>query len=74
VVLALMVVVWIHGIYCYIQMVRHRQPDIRMTSLIWPSEYLTERGRQFRRRALRSYALFAVLALLLILLDQLSPR
>jgi hypothetical protein len=73
-VLALMVVVWAYGIYCYVQMVRYRQPGIRASSLIWPAEYLTERGREFRRRALRSYAAFALLALVLILLNWLLPR
>jgi hypothetical protein len=73
-VLALMLVVWGYGIYCYVQMVRHRRPDIRATSLLWPADYLTERGREFRRRALRSYGAFALLALLLILLNLLLPR
>jgi hypothetical protein len=72
-VLALMVVVWAYGIYCYVQMVRHRQPGIRASSLIWPAEYLTHRGREFRRRALRSYAAFALLAVVLILLNWLLP-
>jgi hypothetical protein len=74
VVLALMVVVWVHGVYCYVQMVRHRRPGIPASSLIWPAQFLSERGLQFRRRALWSYAAFAVLAVLLILLSQLLPR
>lgn len=74
VVLALMVVVWVHGVYCYVQMVRHRRPGIPASSLIWPAQFLSERGLQFRRRALRSYAAFAILALILILLNQLLPR
>ena len=73
VVLALMVVVWAYGVYCYIQMVRHRRPGIPATSLIWPAQYLTEQGREFRRRALRSYGAFALLALLLILLNLVLP-
>jgi hypothetical protein len=42
-----------------------------MFAVVWPAEYLTERGREFRRRALWSYAAFAVLAFLLILLGRL---
>jgi hypothetical protein len=72
-VLALMVVVWAHGIYCYIQMVRHRRPGIPASSLLWPVEYLDERGREFRRRALRSYGVFFLLALLLLALNLLLP-
>jgi hypothetical protein len=71
VVLALMVASWIHGIYCYVQMVRHRRPGIPASSLLWPPEFLSERGRAFRRRALWSYALFAGLALLLVSLNYL---
>jgi hypothetical protein len=70
-VLALAVVAWVYGVYCYIQMVRHRRPGVSMLSVVWPAEYLTERGREFRRRALWSYAAFAVLAFLLILLGRL---
>jgi hypothetical protein len=72
-VLALMVSAWIYGIYCYVQMVRHRRPGVPASSLLWPPEYLTEQGRQFRRRALRSYAVFAALALLLVALNYLGP-
>jgi len=43
-----------------------------MLSVVWPLENLTERGREFRRRALLSYAAFGVLALLLILLGMLA--
>jgi hypothetical protein len=72
-VLALMLLVWAYGIYCYIQMVRHRRPGVSVMSMMWPTEYLTERGREFRRRALRSYLAFALLALLLVLLNWLLP-
>jgi multisubunit Na+/H+ antiporter MnhB subunit len=71
VVLALMIATWIYGIYCYVQMVRHRRPGIPASSLLWPPEFLSERGRAFRRRALGSYALFAGLALLLVSLNYL---
>jgi hypothetical protein len=71
VVLALMIATWIYGIYCYVQMVRHRRSGIPASSLLWPPEYLSERGREFRRRALWSYALFAGLAGLLVALNYL---
>jgi hypothetical protein len=71
VVLALMITTWIYGIYCYVQMVRHRRSGIPASSLLWPPEYLSERGREFRRRALWTYALFAGLALLLVALNYL---
>ena len=73
-VLALAVAAWAYGVYCYVQMVRHRQPGVPMLSLFWPAEYLTGRGLEFRRRALWSYAAFGVLALLLILLGRLLGR
>jgi hypothetical protein len=73
-VLALMVTAWVYGIFCYIQMVRHRRPGVPASSLLWPPEYLTEEGRQFRRRALRSYGVFALLAVVLVALNYLlSP-
>jgi hypothetical protein len=74
VVLALLIVVWVYGIYCYVQMVRHRRPGIPAFSMLWPVEYLSDRGRDFRRRALRSYAAFAILAMVLVLLTWLLPN
>jgi hypothetical protein len=74
VVLALMIATWIYGIYCYVQMVRHRRPGISATSLLWPPDYLSQRGREFRRRALWSYAVFAGLALFLVALNYLVLR
>jgi hypothetical protein len=73
-VLALMVAAWVYGIYCYIQMVRHRRPGVPASSLLWPPQYLTERGQKFRRRALWSYGIFAALALSLIALNYLVIR
>jgi formate hydrogenlyase subunit 4 len=69
-VLALAVAAWLHGVYCYVQMVRHRRPGVPLFSVIWPTEYLTPRGREFRRRALWSYAAVGLLALLLIVLGR----
>lgn len=65
---ALAIALWLYGVYCYIQMVRHRAAGTSAFQLAWPSQQLTERGREFRRRALRAYAAFGLLALLLLLL------
>ena len=73
VLLALMVATWVHGIYCYVQMVRHRQPGVPPLSMLWPAEFLTLRGLDFRRRALKSYLAFAILAGMLVLVNQLLP-
>ena len=65
--MALAVAAWAYGVYCYVQMVRHRHRGVPVFSVVWPSEYLTERGLEFRRRALLSYLAFGLCALLLIL-------
>jgi hypothetical protein len=65
--LAIAITAWVYGVYCYVQMVRHRRSGVPVLSMRWPAEFLTERGREFRRRALLSYAVFAVVALLLML-------
>ena len=67
-VLALAVLAWAYGVYCYLQMVRHRQPGVPALSVIWPAHNLTQRGLDYRRHALLSYGVFVVLALLLIVL------
>jgi hypothetical protein len=72
VVLALAVAAWAYGVYCYIQMVRHRLPGVPSLSMLWPAERLTKQGLEFRRRALWSYAAFAVLALLLVILGSIA--
>jgi hypothetical protein len=71
-VLALAIVAWAYGVYCYVQMVRHRRPGVPALSMVWPAEYLTKRGLEFRRRALWSYAAFGGLAVLLILLGRIA--
>jgi hypothetical protein len=53
-------------------MVRHRQPGVPAFSLVWPAERLTSSGLEFRRRALWSYAVFTVLALLLIIVGNVA--
>jgi hypothetical protein len=62
-------VLWLYGVYCYVQMVRHRVPGAHPFQMTWPVDQLTPSGREFRRRALRAYASFAVLALALLLLS-----
>jgi hypothetical protein len=71
--MALAVATWAYGIYCYVQMVRHRRAGVPMFSMMWPAIYLSERGREYRRRALWSYGGFGVLVLLLILWAQFFP-
>jgi hypothetical protein len=73
VLLALMVAAWAHGLYCYVHMVRHRRAGVPPFSMLWPAGSLSEKGLEYRRRALRSYAAFALLALLLVLLNLLLP-
>jgi hypothetical protein len=70
--LALAIAAWVYGVYCYVQMVRHRRPGVSWSSMMWPADFLTERGRMFRRRALQSYAVFGALALLLLLWGRLQ--
>ena len=69
---AVAIALWIHGVYCYIQMVRHRRPGVSPLELAWTPERLTPRGLEFRRRALRSYAAFAVLAVALVAIGGLA--
>jgi hypothetical protein len=73
-VLALIVLAWAYGVYCYVQMVRHRQAGVPALSLVWPAERLTMQGLEFRRRALWSYAAFGMLALLLMILGQVAAQ
>jgi hypothetical protein len=58
---------WLYGVYCYVQMVRHRRPGVSPLEMAWPAERLTPRGLDYRRRALRSYVAFALLALFMML-------
>jgi hypothetical protein len=57
---------WVHGVYCYIQMVRHRRPGVSPFEVAWSPDRLTPLGLQYRQRALRSYAAFGILAILLM--------
>ena len=72
VVLALAVLAWAYGVYCYVQMVRHRQPNVSAFSVIWPAHNLTPRGLEYRHRALLSHGVFASLAVVLILLARVT--
>jgi hypothetical protein len=57
---------WAHGVYCYVQMVRHRRPGVSALEVAWSPDRLTPLGLEYRRRALRSYAAFGILAVLLM--------
>lgn len=64
------VAIWAYGVYCYVQMVRHRLPGVPSLSVAWPAHNLTARGLEFRRRALWSYLAFLLLAIILVLAGQ----
>lgn len=68
---AIAIALWGYGVYCYVQMVRHRVSGANPFQMAWPPDQLTRQGREFRRRALRAYAWFAVLGLVLLLLTTL---
>jgi hypothetical protein len=68
---AIAVALWAYGVYCYVQMVRHRIPGTNPLQVGWPPEQLTEMGREFRRRALRTYSWFVVVVLVLLVLTRL---
>jgi hypothetical protein len=63
---AVALALWVHGVYCYVQMVRHRRPGVSPLEMAWSAERLTPLGLEYRRRALRSYAAFGILAVLLM--------
>lgn len=65
------IALWAYGVYCYIQMVRHRTRGAQPFQVAWPPEHLTPLGREFRRRALRAYAWFAVLAVVILVVSAL---
>jgi hypothetical protein len=67
-VLALTALAWTYGVYCYVQMVRHRRSGVPALSVLWPAQRLTKQGLEFRRRLLWSYAVFVVLAVVLMIL------
>jgi hypothetical protein len=68
---AVAIALWIYGIYCYVQMVRHRATGANPLQLAWPREQLTPLGREFRRKALRAYAGVALLAVGFLILTTL---
>jgi hypothetical protein len=65
------IALWVYGLYCYVQMVRHRRPGVSPLEFAWSSDRLTPRGLEYRRLALRSYAAFAILAVVLMLVGRL---
>jgi hypothetical protein len=68
---AVAIAVWVYGIYCYVQMVRHRRPGVSRFELVWSPDRLTPVGLEYRRRALRSYAALGILAIVVMLLGSL---
>jgi hypothetical protein len=68
---AVAIALWVYGVYCYVQMVRHRRPGVSPFELAWSPDRLTPVGLEYRRRALRSYAAFGILAILLMVLGSL---
>lgn len=71
---AIAVVLWVYGVYCYVQMVRNRVPGTHPLQVTWSPVELTPRGLDYRRRALRAYLWFAVVAVLLLLLSTAFAR
>jgi hypothetical protein len=71
---AMAVVLWAYGVYCYVQMVRNRIPGTHPLQLAWSPAQLTPRGLDYRRRALRAYLWFAVVAVLLLLVSTAFAR
>jgi hypothetical protein len=71
---AIAVGLWAYGVYCYLQMVRHRVPGTNPFQIAWSPDRLTPLGLEFRRRALRTYLWFAVVAVLLLLLSTVFAR
>ena len=70
--LALAIALWAYGVYCYVQMVRHRRPGVSPLELAWTPERLTPLGLAYRRRALRSSAAFVLIAVALMVLGRVA--
>jgi hypothetical protein len=68
---AVAIALWVYGVYCYVQMVRHRRPGVSPFELAWSPDRLTPVGLEYRRRGLRIYAAFGILAILLMVLGSL---
>jgi ABC-type branched-subunit amino acid transport system permease subunit len=68
---AIAIALWAYGVYCYVQMVRHRVSGANPFRVAWPPDRLTERGREYRGRALQVYLWFVILALVILLLTRL---
>jgi hypothetical protein len=71
---AAMVALWVHGIWEYIQMVRHRRPGTSAFSVSWAPDRLTPEGLRHRRRVLLSWASIAVLLVAALLIGTRSHR
>lgn len=68
---AIAIALWAYGVYCYVQMVRHRVSGANPFRVAWPLDQLAQRGLEFRRRALQVYLWFAILALVILVLTSL---
>ncbi len=69
--LAFAVVFWAYGVYCYAQMVRHRRPGVSGYQVSWPGDHLTDLGRCYKGRALRSYSAVAIFLVVAYVLTRL---
>lgn len=65
---AALLALWLHGVWEYIQMVRHRKPGASAFSVSWAPDRLTPEGLRHRRRVLLSWASIAVLLVAALLL------
>ena len=65
---ALILAVWLHGLWAYVQMVRHRRPGTSAFSVSWSPGRLTPEGLRHRRRVLWSWAAIAILLVSALLL------
>jgi hypothetical protein len=64
----LILAVWLHGLWAYVQMVRHRRPGASAFSVSWSPAQLTDEGLRHRKRVLWSWAAIAILLVSALLL------
>ncbi|HEX6643587.1 MAG TPA: hypothetical protein VF037_02860 [Gemmatimonadales bacterium] len=65
---ALILAVWLHGLWSYVQMVRHRRAGTSAFSVTWSPGQLTPEGLVHRKRVLWSWAAIAILLVAALLL------
>ena len=71
---AAMVALGAHGVWEYIQMVRHRKPGTSALAVSWAPDRLTPEGLRHRRRVLLSWASIAVLLVAALLVGSIGSR